>query len=93
MKLTEGSYVSLGLVALVVSGAFALANWIGSLESKVLDNRSLIKTNQEEIRRMSEIRLQMDMRIFDQLNDIKIKIGKIEGYLDSKKESKNEKNR
>ena len=47
----------------------------------IQSNQALIKKNTVDIERLQKIRLDIDTRIFDQLNDIKKEMNEMTGYL------------
>ena len=49
---------------------------------------TLAKDNRERIQDLEQKRFEVDVRIFDRLNEINNKVNKIEGYLEAQKEQK-----
>lgn len=49
--------------------------------SVIRSNQDLIRKNTIDIEKLQKVRLEIDTRIFDQLNDIRKDLNQIQGYL------------
>ena len=71
----------------VLGNAQRIAKLEESLRA-IASNQELIRKNTVDIEKLQKVRLEIDTRIFDQLNDIKKDLNQIQGYLKAQREKR-----
>ena len=84
MKITgNNTFISVGAVIILLSGIITGAMYVVTIGA-------MANENHERIIQLEQKRFDVDVRIFDRLNEIDKKVNKINGYLEAQKEFRNQ---